>query len=100
MSVLVLTPCVEPSKRSRRPGRHAEVHGLAVEIAFIVHEVCLVIDDGCLAAQFGTDVVDRTFFAGIAVAVFDVADVFAVELDLADFDVSPFAGLDVSEEVD
>ena len=78
----------------------AEVHGLAVEIAFIVHEVCLVIDDGCLAAQFGTDVVNRTFFAGIAGAVFDVADVFAVELDLADFDVSPFAGLDVSEEVD
>ena len=32
--------------------------------------------------------------------MFDVADVFAVELDLADFDVSPFAGLDVSEEVD
>lgn len=48
MSVLVLTPLV---------GTHssflvvvAEVHGLAVEIAFFGHEVGLIVDDGRLAA--------------------------------------------------
>ena len=53
-----------------------------------------------LPPNFGTDVVDGAFFAGIAIAVFDVADVFAVELDLADFDVSAFAGLDEGQEID
>ncbi len=78
----------------------AEVHGLAVEITFILHEVCLIVDNGCFAAQFGTDVVDGAFFADIAIAVFDVADVFAVELDLADLDVSAFAGRDEAQEID
>ena len=65
-----------------------------------MHEVRLVVGNGRFAAQFSVHIIDDAFLAGIGIAVFYVAYVFAMELDLADFDMGFFLCLDVGQEVD
>lgn len=78
----------------------SQIHGLTVEIAFIVHEVRLIVDDGRFGPDFGTNIIDGAFFAGISITMFNVTDVMTVELDFTDFDVGLFTGLDIGQEID
>ena len=94
MSVLVLIPWVRnPIGKIKELVFTAKIHGLTLEVRLVVIKIRADIDQGFLAAHFSRDKLHLAALAIMGIALINVTDMAAMDLDLADVHICVLASL-------
>ena len=77
----------------------AKIHGLTLEVRLVVIKIRADIDQGFLAAHFSRDKLHLAALAIMGIALINVTDMAAMDLDLADVHICVLASLYIKEDI-